>query len=117
MKKALCLFCFFCVTVAGADESKPFVYAENSKRDPFWPLISSSGTPISYESDMANVADMVLEGVVLDASKNNLAILNGKIIKVGDQVGSYSVEAIAGDHVDLIKGSEHLVIKIKKGGV
>ena len=117
MKRSLFLFCFFCVTAAYADESKSFVYNENGKRDPFWPLISASGTQISYDSDMTTATDMTLEGIVVDARKNNLAILNGKIVKAGDQLGLYTVETITNDQVDLIKGTEHLVVKLKKGGV
>ena len=118
MRKIFCLIVLFSIsTVSFAEEVKLFVYNENGKRDPFWPLVSPSGTQLSYDSDVTTVTDMTLEGIVVDSRKANLAILNGKIVKAGDQVGFYTVEAIANDHVDLVKGSEHLVVKLKKGGV
>ena len=40
-------------------------YEDHDNRDPFWPLISSSGTIVSYGEDVA-VSDMVLEGIVSD---------------------------------------------------
>ncbi len=116
MKNVLWLFCFLVVTTAFAGDNKAFVYNEHGKRDPLAPLVSPSGTIISYDSDIT-ATDMVLEGVVLDARGKNLAIINGKIVKPGDLVGSYTVESIANDRVDLAQGQERLIIKLKKGGI
>ena len=110
-----CIY-FLGTSFAWAAESKQFVYNENGKRDPFWPLVSASGTITTYESDMT-AADMVLEGVVVDAHGDNLAIVNGKIVKKGEQVASYQVDSISNDHVDLSNSQEHLTIRLKKGGM
>ena len=114
MKKILCFFCFFTLTIAYAQENKPFIYQDNGKKDPLGPLVSSNGVLISYDTEITS-ADITLEGVVTDAQGNNLAILNGKIVKRGDKVLSYEVGDISVNDVDLIKGQEHLRIKIKKG--
>ena len=116
MKKAWWFFYFFAVSLAWAEDQTAFVYNENGKRDPFGPLVSSSGTLITYDSDMT-ATDMVLEGIVLDAKGNNLAIINGKIVKLGEQMGSYTVEFISNDYVNLVKGQEHLKLKLKKRGI
>ena len=116
MKKALCLLFLLGVTLACAEDNKTFVYNEHGKHDPFGPLVSLSGTIISYDSDIT-ATDMNLEGVVIDAKGNNLAIMNGRIIKIGDQVGVYTVEAISNDHADMINGQERLTVKIKRGGL
>lgn len=113
--RVICLLLLFVVTTAYA-EDKPFVYDAHGKRDPFAPLISPSGTPISYDSDIS-ASDMNLEGIVLDAKGNNLAIINGKIVKANDLLGAYTVVTIANDHVDLVKGQEHLTVKLKKGAL
>ena len=114
MKKILYFFCFFTATIAGAQENKPFVYQDNGKKDPLGPLVAPNGVLISYDMEITS-SDIVLEGVVTDAQGNNLAILNGKIVKKGDKVLSYDVGDISVNEVDLIKGQEHLKIKIKKG--
>ena len=114
MKALLWFLCLTVVTVVYADE-KAFVYNEHGKHDPFWPLVSPSGTRITYDTDLT-ATDMMLEGIVADAKGNNLAIINGRIVKVGDQIGSYAIETIANDHVDLVKGQERLTLKIKKEG-
>ena len=116
MKKILFCLSLLMVSLALADESKPFVYNENGKKDPFGPLVSPSGALITYDSEVTP-SDMVLEGVVIDAQGNNIAILNGKIVKTGDKIVSYTVGKISANQVELINGQEHLTVKIKKGGV
>ncbi|MBF0570775.1 MAG: hypothetical protein HQL12_02765 [Candidatus Omnitrophica bacterium] len=90
-----------------------FVYDDHGKRDPFVPLVSSAGMVVTYDEDLS-VNDLVLEGIVADASGNNIAIVNGKIVKARDQVGSYVVDVIAVDHVEFLKGTERFILKLKK---
>lgn len=92
-----------------------FVYDDHGKRDPFVPLVSSSGMVVTYDEDLS-LNDLVLEGIVADASGNNAAIVNGKVVKAHDQVGPYTVDVIAVDHVDFLKGTERFTLKLKKGG-
>src|ERR1700691_403318 len=82
-----------------------FVYNDHGKRDPFVPLVSSSGMVVTYDEDLS-VNDLVLEGIVSDASGDNVAIVNGKMVKAHDQVGPYVVEVIAEDHVEFLKGTD-----------
>lgn len=93
-----------------------FVYDDHGKRDPFAPLVSSAGMVVTYDEDLS-ANDLVLEGIAADASGHNAAIVNGKVVKVHDQVGPYVVETIAVDHVGLLKGAEKFILKLKKGGM
>ena len=115
MKTLLQLFCIVTATTLYADE-KLFVYDDHGKHDPFWPMVSPSGTLITFDEDLT-AADMTLEGIVADAKGNNLAIINGRIVKKGDEIGSYTIEAVGHKLVDLSKGQEHLTLKLKNGGV
>ena len=90
-----------------------FVYDDHGKRDPFVPLVSSSGMVVTYDEDLS-VNDLVLEGIVADASGNNAAIVNGKVVRAHDQVGPYRVDLIAVDHVELLKGTERFILRVKK---
>ena len=92
-----------------------FVYDDHGKRDPFVPLVSSAGIVVTYDEDLA-VNDLVLEGIVADATGNNVAIVNGKVVKIHDQIGPYLVDVIALDHVVFLKGAERFILRIKKGG-
>ena len=91
-----------------------FVYDDHGKRDPFVPLVSTSGMVVTYDEDLS-VNDLVLEGIAADASGNNAAIVNGKFVKVHDHIGSYVVDVIAVDHVEFLKGSERFILRLKKG--
>ena len=91
-----------------------FVYDDHGKRDPFLPLVSSAGLVVTYDEDLS-VNDLSLEGIIADASGNNAALVNGKIVKTHDQIGPYVVDVIAVDHVEFLKGTERYVLKIKGG--
>jgi hypothetical protein len=104
------LILFFANSVY-AQES--FVYDDHGKRDPFVPLVSSAGMVVTYDEDLS-VNDLVLEGIVSDPSGNNAAIVNGKVVKVHDQVGPYVVDIIAIDHVEFLKGTDRFILKLKK---
>lgn len=91
-----------------------FVYNDHGKRDPFVPLVTSAGMVVTYDEDLS-VNDLNLEGIVADASGNNAAIVNGKVVKAHDQIGPYIVDSIAVDHVEFLKGSERFMLKLKKG--
>ena len=92
-----------------------FVYDIHGKRDPFGPLVSSGGAVLAYDAELA-VSDMNLEGVLADPKGNNLAIINGKVVKTADRIGPWQVEAIGIDNADLVKDGQRIKLKLKKGG-
>jgi len=99
-----------CILPSGAQ-----AYDEQDKRDPFWPLISASGTIINYGEDISP-SDMVLEGIMSDGADKYIAIINGNIVKPGDAVGTFTIERIEPKTVFFIKGSETFEINLKNGG-
>jgi len=90
-----------------------FVYDDHGKRDPFVPLVSSAGLVVTYDQDLS-VNDLALEGIVAGSSGDNAAIVNGKVVRNGDQIGPYVVDVIAVDHVEFLKGTERFILKIKR---
>lgn len=107
-----------CVTIpVFAGQSSQFVYDDKGLRDPLWPLVSSSGTMISYGNDIT-IADMVLEGIITDTrnNKNNIAIINGNVIKAKDKIGLYIVERIEPNSVSLVKDNKTFSLVLPKGG-
>ena len=94
-----------------ADEGE-FVYNDHKQRDPFLPLVTPTGSMISYESDVV-VAEMVLEGVVSD-KKGGLAIINGAIVEQGGHIGQYVVRSIKADRVVLEKDGQQSELRLKK---
>lgn len=95
----------------------PFVYDNHGKNDPFFPLVTVTGAVITYDPADMNVGDLILEGIVADKTGMNAAIINGKIVSAGDAVGSYVIESVGIDEVNLIQGDQKSVLKLKKGGL
>ncbi|MBI4309972.1 MAG: hypothetical protein HY591_06540 [Candidatus Omnitrophica bacterium] len=106
---------FLMMAIPAQAQEDVFVYDDHGKRDPFGPLVTNSGAVVVADSDLT-VTDLSLEGLVADAQGNNLAVINGKIVKAGDQIGPYRVDTIAVDHVELLKEQERITLKLKKGG-
>ena len=93
---------------------KPFVYDDNGRRDPLWPLVNSNGAILNYESEFL-ITDLALEGIMVGTDGENLAIINGRVLKANDSIGQFAVERIAGDSIILKKGKQKFELKLKKG--
>jgi len=93
-----------------------FVYEDNSRRDPFWSLVNSGGGIVSYDSELS-VADLFLEGIVADPGGKSLAIINGKIVRMNDNIDKFVVSEIGVDSVILEKDGQSYSLKLKKGGM
>ena len=90
-------------------------YDDHGNRDPFWPLISPSGTIVNYNQDVS-ASDMILEGIVSDEDGNYTAIINGAIVKAGDSIGPYHIDKINAQKVFLVKGQDTFELNLKTGG-
>jgi hypothetical protein len=88
-------------------------YDDHGKRDPLWPLVTSSGVITSYETDLY-VSDMVLEGIITGTNGRNMAIINGNIIQKDDVIGTYRVAEIGDNYIVLFQGQERFELKLKK---
>ncbi len=112
---AITIIILFSMTLALAQsEEAPFIYNDQSKRDPLWPLVTSTGGIMNYDAEVF-ISDMILEGIIVGAKgEGNLAIINGVVVKLNDLIGQYSVAEIAPSSVVLIKGQERFILKLKK---
>jgi hypothetical protein len=94
-------------------QENAFVYNDHGRRDPFWPLVSTSGTILVYDESI-EISDMTLEGIIFDPQGERLAIINSKIVKVSDHIGGFLVSSIEQDKVILKKEETTFVLKLKK---
>jgi len=111
-----CFFVFpkaWAETVVSSGEEEPFIYDDHGRRDPLWPLVDSNGIVINYESDFV-VTDLMLDGVMVSAQGDSLAIINGRIVKPNDMIGQFTVSSIGANSVVLIKGDQEFELKLKK---
>jgi hypothetical protein len=56
---------------------------------------------------------LILEGVILNQD-NPLAVIQGNILKIGDQIGRYKLIAIENDQVLLNDGNKNIELKVKE---
>ncbi len=95
---------------AGQDD---FVYDDHGKRDPVWPLVSSTGNIINYDREF-QASDLKIEGIMLGVNGQHLAIINGQIVKKGDPLGPLVVEEIGKNMVTFKQGEKKIELKLNK---
>lgn len=93
---------------------KSFVYDAKGKRDPFWPLVSETGSVITYDEQELSSSDMMLTGMLTGSDGKNIAVINGKIVKEGDMIGAFKVEKILTTAVVLDNGKEKSELYLQK---
>ncbi|MEW5895483.1 MAG: hypothetical protein AB1650_06980 [Candidatus Omnitrophota bacterium] len=117
MRKLFFISMFVCLTtgIVFAQKEEVFFYRDEGRRDPFWPLLSANGSIISYNENDLIATDMMLQGITT-GSDQNMAVINGKIVKEGDMVGAYKVEAIMPAFVVLDNGQEKVELHLSRKG-
>ena len=95
-------------------EEENFIYNDHGKRDPLWPLVSSSGSTLTYDTDFL-ITELNLEGIMVAAAGGrNLAIINGRVLSENESVGQFIIKSISSDTVILQKDTETFELKLKK---
>lgn len=90
-----------------------FTYNSRNKRDPLIPLVSESGVYApGLEMSVESVADISLEGTMLDKSGNSLAIINGQILKTGGQIGVFKIIKIEAARIIISSGEREYIINL-----
>lgn len=90
-----------------------FNYNSKNRRDPFVPLVSETGVYApGMEMNIESVADIVLEGTMLDPSGNSLAIINGQIVKTGEQIGAFKVIKVEAARVTVSANDREYIINL-----
>ena len=90
-----------------------FVYDSHDKRDPMWPLVSTEGVIINYDNNLL-ISDLSLEGIMLGEGNDGLAIINGRVVKINDDIGDFIIVGIELDKVFLLRGQKKFELKLKK---
>lgn len=77
------------------------LYNSHARRDPFIPLVTMTTRESSGLYGVESVNDIVIEGLVNDLKKGSVVVLNGSVMRVGDEVGNVKVLAIKPDGVSV----------------
>ena len=101
------------VLVSGAGSAEA-AYQSKGKRDPFVPLINAEGQriypPGLEEGTATGVSGLALQGIVSDAQGDGYAIINGKIVREGDEINGMTVDRIRPAAVTILaEGQKHVL--------
>jgi hypothetical protein len=110
------LFCFqvlpfvFCAELANQED---LVYNENNKRDPFIPLVTADGRLLKLDKE-DGLTGLSVEGLIYDQQGLSYALVDGRVVKVGDSLGEYQVMRIEKDKIIFVKNGEPIEVELKK---
>lgn len=98
----VCFLAAICPLEVGAEAvEKIMVYKDKGRRDPFMPLITGATRVAAGLESVQTIDDIILEGIVWDASGDSIAIMNGIIVKNGDEIGVVKIDYINELNVEL----------------
>lgn len=72
-------------------------YDSHGKRDPFMPLVTLTSRVASGLVGIENSDDIMVEGIVFDPKKGSVVIINGSVLKEGEEFGNLKVLKIRPD--------------------
>jgi hypothetical protein len=93
-----------------------FKYDAQGKRDPFIPLVTSSGVLLKLDKDEKKAGvELIIEGIIYDKQGSSYAIVDANVVRVGDPVADgYRVLKIEEDKVIFIKEGELKEVRLNK---
>jgi type II secretory pathway component PulC len=92
-------------------------YEAKGHRDPFVPLVGAGKDRPSDLSEITSVEEIELEGIAIGRHGRRIAIINGKMVKEGDKIGSVLIEKIDKRRVAVsIEGNVYNVTLKEEGG-
>jgi type II secretory pathway component PulC len=95
-------------------EKAPFIYDSQGSRDPFMPLLTKDGRPVTVYGSISSIGDVVIEGILFDPRGESFVVINDIILKQEDSISGVTVKKIEKNSVVLsFKGEDH-TFKIKE---
>ena len=71
------------------------LYNDHGRRDPFVPLVTTTmKTSSSNILGIDNIDDLVIEGLIYDPKHGSAVIMNGAVLKEGEELGNVKVTKI-----------------------
>lgn len=95
-------------------KSSEFIYDAHEKRNPFVPLVSADGRILEPQASKKTAGEVYIEGIIYDAAGSSYAVINGEIVKAGDNVGNYQVIRIEPQKIIFLQEGKELAIELKK---
>lgn len=93
-------------------------YDAKGRRDPFVPLLTREGRRIhppgsDGEGAFSGAEGLRLEGIVFDPGEESYAILDGQLVREGEEVGGVRVLEIGPDSVTVLSDGEPQELRVQ----
>lgn len=92
---------FGMIMPVGAFADEP-AYQAREKRDPFTPLVTTSTRQSPGLMGVEGINDLTIEGIVYDPKKGSIVIVNGTVLKEGEELGGIKIKKIEKSGVRLV---------------
>lgn len=81
----------------GATAGEEVSYSARGRRDPFTPLVTQAVRAASGLSGIESIEEVTIEGIVYDPKNGSVVVLNGSVLKEGEEAGNFKVLQIKPD--------------------
>jgi hypothetical protein len=97
-------------------EDRASGYDPKGRRDPFVPLVGSGKAVVTGMDEILSVDDIVLEGIAMGAGGKRIAIINSRLVKENDKIGSARILKITDTAVTVSIDEKHYTVDLKERG-
>lgn len=100
---------FVCAQEQGGDS---FIYDDKGKRDPFLPLVDEGGRYLLDSELPYSFGELKVTGILWDSEGKSSALINNKVVAIGESISGFMVKDISKDSVTVSKGGKEYIIRL-----
>lgn len=93
------IFPFGIMILESSAQAEEVAYRSHGRRDPFTPLVTLAAKTSAGLTGIESVEDVTIEGIVYDPKHGSVVVVNGAVMKEGEESGSLKVVQIKADGV------------------
>lgn len=87
-------------------------YEPKGNRDPFIALVGSGGEYLGASGKIKSLADIKLEGIIWDPKGGHLAVINGEVVKEGDDLDGVKIDKIYSKKITILIEDEEFTLNL-----
>lgn len=81
----------------GATAGEKILYNAHGRRDPFTPLVTQAAKTAAGLAGVETIDEVTIEGIVYDPKAGSVVVINGSVLREGEESGSVKVLRIRPD--------------------
>lgn len=85
------IFAFGIIISESSAQAEELAYRSRGRRDPFAPLVTLTTKTATSLAGIESVEDVTIEGIMYDPKNGSVVVVNGSVMKEGEESGSVKV--------------------------